>query len=70
LQGWQIEDRQMNIETWKGVIVTVLGDFNKGKTYVLNRLIGTTLPSGINIRTEVVSPSRILFGAIQWKTKK
>lgn len=52
-QGWLIDDRRMDIESWKGVIVTVLGDFNKGKTHVLNRLTGTKLPSGINIRTEV-----------------
>eukprot|EP00667_Euglena_gracilis_P006638 EG_transcript_6696 len=58
-KGWLIDDRRMDIESWKGVIVTVLGDFNKGKTHVLNRLTGTKLPSGINIRTEGLSFKRM-----------
>eukprot|EP01001_Neometanema_parovale_P011480 NODE_772_length_2108_cov_85.934005_g734_i0.p1 GENE.NODE_772_length_2108_cov_85.934005_g734_i0~~NODE_772_length_2108_cov_85.934005_g734_i0.p1 ORF type:complete len:642 (+),score=96.86 NODE_772_length_2108_cov_85.934005_g734_i0:54-1979(+) len=58
-KGWNVSDRRVEFESWSGTIVTVLGEFNKGKTWVLNELTGSKLPSGVNIRTEGLSFKRL-----------
>eukprot|EP00667_Euglena_gracilis_P005002 EG_transcript_5025 len=58
-KGWVVDDRRVDLEQWRGTIVTVLGEFNRGKTWVLNRLTGTRLPTGVNIRTEGLSFKRL-----------
>jgi len=58
-KGWMIDDRRVDVEQWHGTIVSVLGEFNRGKTWVLNRLAGTHLPCGVNIRTEGLSFKRL-----------
>lgn len=40
---------------WKGSIVSMLGFYNKGKTFLLNKLAGATFASGQTVNTEGLS---------------
>jgi hypothetical protein len=41
--------------TWEGAIVSVVGLYDKGKTFVLNNLAGSNLPSGKKVTTAGLS---------------
>eukprot|EP01079_Euglenida_sp_SAG-EU17-18_P004185 gene4185-108_t len=58
--GWPIETwRQHDLQNWNGPIVSVIGGFGKGKTYILNQIACGTLPSGLCVSTEGFSFKRI-----------
>eukprot|EP01012_Entosiphon_sulcatum_P008626 TRINITY_DN14733_c0_g1_i2.p1 TRINITY_DN14733_c0_g1~~TRINITY_DN14733_c0_g1_i2.p1 ORF type:complete len:626 (+),score=178.98 TRINITY_DN14733_c0_g1_i2:455-2332(+) len=65
-KGWEVIGKCGADSTlrWKGPIATVLGDFNKGKTFVLN-LIGSDpskpLPSSAFIHTEGLSFKQVVL---------
>ena len=40
---------------WEGAVVAVLGLFDKGKTFVLNRITDSDLPSGKKVSTKGLS---------------
>eukprot|EP01012_Entosiphon_sulcatum_P007007 TRINITY_DN13457_c0_g1_i2.p1 TRINITY_DN13457_c0_g1~~TRINITY_DN13457_c0_g1_i2.p1 ORF type:complete len:505 (+),score=105.91 TRINITY_DN13457_c0_g1_i2:1538-3052(+) len=41
--------------------MTVLGEFNKGKTFALNHMTGSTLPAGRNVETQGLSFKRLVM---------
>ena len=45
----------MKKEDWNGSIVAVVGLYDKGKTFVLNNLTGSNLPSGKKVNTKGLS---------------
>jgi len=58
-EGWEVK-----INDWKqfldlakksGVIVTVVGNYNKGKTFLFELLSGTKMPYGFNTNTQGIS---------------
>ena len=51
----QIMNKDKSLGTWEGAIVSVVGLYDKGKTFVLNNLAESNLPSGKKVTTAGLS---------------
>ena len=63
MKGWDItygEDGRKKYEKAKkngGTIISVIGNKNKGKSFLLSKLSGRDLPNGFNVATKGLSIS-------------
>ena len=51
-RSWGVEEELQQGLGWEGEVVAVLGLFDKGKTFVLNHLTESQLPSGKKVATK------------------
>ncbi len=58
-QGWEVKINNwrqfLDLSKRKGTIVTVVGNYNKGKTFLFELLSGTKMPYGFNNNTQGIS---------------
>eukprot|EP00906_Rhabdomonas_costata_P019253 RCo028110 len=58
--GWPLLVSDTSLGPWQGPIVAVLGEYDKGKTFLLNHLAECGLPSGLQTRTLGLSLKQVM----------
>eukprot|EP01103_Thecamoeba_quadrilineata_P005597 TRINITY_DN15371_c0_g1_i1.p1 TRINITY_DN15371_c0_g1~~TRINITY_DN15371_c0_g1_i1.p1 ORF type:complete len:511 (+),score=92.78 TRINITY_DN15371_c0_g1_i1:40-1533(+) len=69
VQGWPLKtNKESRFDEFSGsmngVVVAIIGGFDKGKSMLFNKLVGTPLPSGARVHTRGLS-----FRALEYKGK-
>ena len=70
-KAWSTSDGKGKPETisWRGAVVAVLGLYDKGKTFVLNNLTDSKLPSGKKVSTKGLSFKHVeVDGGTPWRS--
>lgn len=60
-RGWEMKSTERGLETYetkkklRSCVLGIVGNGNKGKSFILQKLVGEEFPSGFSIRTEGLS---------------